>query len=193
MADKKRPQDYGLIPASELELNEDDFIIDPDVLNKELYLSYEAMCHSTDANDKTKAYEDVNDGIFVENFSVFGQRGMFQWYALCPYYHEKLHTISDEKQEYNEAYLNLRNSGGFMLGQTLANAINETAFFHYLPNPIVANTEIIAPRSLYEDYFWMSSFLGSFFENVKQNVFIEEDSKKKYNKAEIQGKDIIFH
>ena len=28
MADKKRPQDYGLIPASELGLNEDDFIID---------------------------------------------------------------------------------------------------------------------------------------------------------------------
>ena len=182
-----------MIPISQLGESPEGYTVNASYLHAGLYESYVAMCHSKDADDTDKAFEKILNNDSEGDFTVYGQRGMFKWFALAAKYPTTIHKMNQEKNQCNDFFSELQHNGGYELGQRLANAINGSDFFtRQLNSCIVVNSDVFLSTndSSYEDTMMMASFLMNFFQQKDGKPI--DGNKQKIKKSMIKGKDVIF-
>ncbi len=184
-----------LIPVSELGMDPSGFTVDENYLYDELYESYVAMCHDKNADDASKATEEITSGYKKGEFAVYGQRGKFKWFSLAAKYQTEIHVMNNEKIEMNTFYSTLQNEGGYSLGQKLAKAINNCDFFRkQLRSCVVVNSaKFFGIDTTTQDVIVMTYFLENFFgQKVKDLVHEGSDGKMRIKAEEVRGKDVIL-
>lgn len=183
------------IPISELGMSSEGYMINVEELNEGLYESYVAMCHSSDADDQSSAYETVTKDYLKGDFAVYGQRGMFKWFTLAAKYPKDIHKMNAEKKEHNNFYFELQNGGGYALGERLTTAINRSDFFiRQLRSHIIVNPTIFISGydPSYEDISMMSSFLEKFVSQDQGDLVYKDGENLRVKKEKIKGKDVII-
>lgn len=184
-----------LIPISQLGQSSEGYLINTSNLYAELYESYVAMCHSEDADDTNKAFEKVSDNYSKGDFAIYGQRGMFKWFALAAKYPTAIHKMNQEKNQCNEIFSELQNNGGYKLGVRLANAINGCDFFtSQLKSCVIVNTDVFLSANdlSSEDTSMLIPFLMNFWGQKDTQLIDRIDNKYKIKRELIKGKDVII-
>lgn len=196
------------IPADELGLNLNDFLVDVNYWNNEMYELYKDSCHHERSLDEKLTWEDhiEPDKINGHTFSAMGRVGIFRWYALTLYYDKAIHKLDEVMLSHNRNHHNtvcdidLSNPGNNLL-----EAINnEDELVNILQrNPIVANTAEFfeawdSERDCLarEHYFLkeMENILDVFLEQGLGNgrVFKKEGEAMSVDNSIIKGKDVVL-
>ena len=203
--DKKEYSSY-FIPADELGLDLNDFVIDENHWYNEMYELYKDSCHHEHSLDEKLTREDYveHDKINEHTFSAMGRVGIFRWYALTLYYDKTIHKLDEAKIKHNKNHQDtvcdiiLSNPGNNLL-----DAINnENELVNILQhNPIVANTaELFESWDSEKDcmakehYFLgnLENLLNVFLDLGERGVFKKEGKTISIDRNIIKGKDVVL-